>query len=633
MIGDAAFDPLQAPPPAEPDTTRTLVDYLSKDFRSFKRLMLDSIAHKEPAYVEQHEADAAIALIDILAFAADSLSYYQDAVATEAYLETARRRVSVRRHARLLDYALSEGCTPRVWLQVVPAPTTTAFLLPLSFQARTAYEPKRTFQPLAEIWLDPAITKMAVWNEGRDDFTLETGATSATLVRGAPAPNGAALARGTVLIFEEGMNAVTGAPPPQRNRQAVRLTEDPVERGAHPTDAGKRLTEVRWSHDDALTFDVHAHSATVYGNIVPADYGASQAELPLPATAFAAANGVLRVPLADLTFAAPYASDEPAKAFAEFDPRTAVPSQLQVKATSFDELMEWGPKPDLIAADQFERVFAVEVERSGSVLLRFGDGTNGERPDPSARFTLRYRQGNGIDGHVGANTITEIEGEEPLVESVTNPLPSAGGQRAEDVAQTKRWAPDQIRTQRRCITEGDYERAAQNVRGVTAYAKRRWTGDRSTVDVYVDAPGDLRRARERVETALAAARLIGTDVVVRPPRRIGVVVKLRVACARNAQPQELARNVAASLRAALAKRNLTLGSTLFASWLIVAARDVAGVADVALLAFARLGGPDMRRDGRIALGPTEIAVFVDDRGATTNGLPLIELTTDAHAAS
>ena len=151
LLGEAAFDPLQAPPPAAPDTTRTLVDYLSKDFRSFKRLMLDSIAHKEPGFVEQHEADAAIALIDILAFAADSLSYYQDAVATEAYLETARRRVSVRRHARLLGYALSEGCTPRVWLQVVPAPGLTASLLPLTFKARTAHEPKRTFQPLAEV--------------------------------------------------------------------------------------------------------------------------------------------------------------------------------------------------------------------------------------------------------------------------------------------------------------------------------------------------------------------------------------------------------------------------------------------------------------------------------------------------
>lgn len=43
-------------------------------------------------------------------------SYFQDAVATEAYLDTARQRISVRRHARLVDYALHEGCNARTWV-------------------------------------------------------------------------------------------------------------------------------------------------------------------------------------------------------------------------------------------------------------------------------------------------------------------------------------------------------------------------------------------------------------------------------------------------------------------------------------------------------------------------------------
>ena len=36
----------------------------------------------------------------VFAYTADYLSYYQDAVATEAYLDTARQRISVRRHVR-----------------------------------------------------------------------------------------------------------------------------------------------------------------------------------------------------------------------------------------------------------------------------------------------------------------------------------------------------------------------------------------------------------------------------------------------------------------------------------------------------------------------------------------------------
>ena len=37
-------------------------------------------------------------------------------MATEAYLDTARQRISVRRHVRLMDYALHEGCNARAWV-------------------------------------------------------------------------------------------------------------------------------------------------------------------------------------------------------------------------------------------------------------------------------------------------------------------------------------------------------------------------------------------------------------------------------------------------------------------------------------------------------------------------------------
>ena len=47
---------------------------------------------------ERHVPDLGIALVELLAYVGDYLSYYQDAVATEAYLDTARRRISVRRH-------------------------------------------------------------------------------------------------------------------------------------------------------------------------------------------------------------------------------------------------------------------------------------------------------------------------------------------------------------------------------------------------------------------------------------------------------------------------------------------------------------------------------------------------------
>ncbi len=68
-----------------------------------------------PAWTETHAADLGVALVEALAYAADHLSYQQDAVSTEAYIGTARSRISLRRHARLVDYQISEGCNARTW--------------------------------------------------------------------------------------------------------------------------------------------------------------------------------------------------------------------------------------------------------------------------------------------------------------------------------------------------------------------------------------------------------------------------------------------------------------------------------------------------------------------------------------
>ncbi len=46
-----------------------------------------------------------VALVELLAYVGDKLSDAQDAAASEAYLDTARRRISVRRRGRLVDDA------------------------------------------------------------------------------------------------------------------------------------------------------------------------------------------------------------------------------------------------------------------------------------------------------------------------------------------------------------------------------------------------------------------------------------------------------------------------------------------------------------------------------------------------
>ncbi|HEX7956568.1 MAG TPA: putative baseplate assembly protein, partial [Pyrinomonadaceae bacterium] len=100
-------------PAREPD-----IDYLAKDYASFRQLIYDRLSLVMPEWRERHVPDFGVTLVELFAYVGDYLSYYQDAAATEAYLDTARLRISVRRHALLVDYPMHEGCNSRTWVCV-----------------------------------------------------------------------------------------------------------------------------------------------------------------------------------------------------------------------------------------------------------------------------------------------------------------------------------------------------------------------------------------------------------------------------------------------------------------------------------------------------------------------------------
>jgi hypothetical protein len=106
------------PCPPEPVVPPPEINYLARDFQSFRQLMLDRLLVTMPEWRERHIPDIGITFVELMAYVADQLSYTLDAVATEAYLATARLRISVRRHARLVDYRMHEGCNARAWITI-----------------------------------------------------------------------------------------------------------------------------------------------------------------------------------------------------------------------------------------------------------------------------------------------------------------------------------------------------------------------------------------------------------------------------------------------------------------------------------------------------------------------------------
>ncbi len=317
------------------------LNYLAKDYASFRQLIFDRMATLVPDWTERHVPDLGVTLVELLAYVGDSLSYYQDAVATEAYLGTARQRITVRRHARLVDYQMHEGCNARTWVHVKVGNTLTPVLNKVSLPAsRIAFAtqiksangalpsvvdvrqlqdvPANTYEYFEPLLPDPNRTlefrdyhnRISIYTWGRRRCCLEKDSTSATLadtwLKIEGPERGLRIQVGDVLIFQEVRGPKTGDPadadPAKRwavRVKSVTLNEDPlypiqIRAGDVTSTRPTPLVEISWSVEDALPFTVclstigaapdcryHDDVTIVKGNIVPVDHGRHTGPEPL----------------------------------------------------------------------------------------------------------------------------------------------------------------------------------------------------------------------------------------------------------------------------------------------------------------------------------------------------------------
>jgi hypothetical protein len=318
------------------------INYLAKDYESFRQLILDRLSVLMPTWTERHVPDIGITMVELLAYVGDYLSYYQDAVATEAYLSTARQRISVRRHARLVDYRLHEGCNSRAWVQLAVSSDVPLPLLRMAFitghnnaigtqpsiiatDQLAAIPPSSIeyFEPMAEgaastVNLRRAHNEIHFYTWGNRECCLLKGSTRATLVdHWTPGERSGysdgrqralAIRPGDVLIFEEVLGARSGLPvdaDPKR-RHAVRVTavqpiDDPlysvpVGGEAEPATLPTPLLEISWAATDALPFTLCisaigsapecayiSNISLARGNVILVDHGRTGDPEPLPA--------------------------------------------------------------------------------------------------------------------------------------------------------------------------------------------------------------------------------------------------------------------------------------------------------------------------------------------------------------
>jgi hypothetical protein len=611
------------------------INYLAKDYASFRRVLLDRLSAIMPEWRERNPADLGIALVELLAYTADYLSYYQDAVATEAYLGTARQRASLRRHARLLDYVAHEGCNARTWVcfevdsggdgQVLtarhpltqePACVSTrlsenALLTQSEFERLLETQKPVIFELLHDLPLYAAHNEIKLHTWGDTDCCLPKGATRAVL-----RDEGSARLRlrpGDVLIFEQVIDPITGraenADPARR--QAARLTKvhpEAVLNGDGTRTPGPLLNDellnqpivnIEWDAEDALRFPVCVSTVIdgiaipevtiVRGNVALADHGTTTPgeALPLPQDSLRRYRPQLQE--TSLTYqqahSHSFASQLPAARALDQDPRRSLPA---VMLTGDGET--WTPQFDLLDSDRFATDFVVEADNQGRATLRFGDDIYAKAPDASTQLSVTYRVGNGRAGNIGAEALTHLVAGISGVTRVRNPLPASGGTQPETLEQVRQYAPQAFRTQERAVTEADYAAVIQRHPQVQkAVATRRWTGSWYTLFISVDFKGGLALTpalEDELRAFLDSYRLAGHDVEIDEPRLVPLEIIMTVCVkagyfrsqVKQALLEAFSRHdLPNGRRGFFHPDNFTFGQPVYLSQIIATAMDVPGV--------------------------------------------------------
>lgn len=666
-------------PPALAD--EPAINYLAKDFSSFNRLMLDRLSVIMPNWKERNAADQQVALVELLAYVGDHLSYYQDAVATESYLHTARKRISLKRHARLLDYYAHDGCNARVWAYIEVEENGNAdtsilekgtvlmtagdgekiMLQPEQLERFITEKDPVVFETMHDIVLNSAHNSISFYTWGDTNCCLPKGAVKATLrdnlqidsplssPLSPPVLQAVSLKKGDVLVFEELYSPETGtrADADRSHRHAVRLKK--VEPGLLDNLTGESIINIEWYEEDALPFSLCLTSAVANeddamlsvneksvarGNIVLADHGLTVKNAGLvPSAATEDETYYPRLGAVNNTVCMEYdhalAKSKPASAMLVQEAHQSLP----VITLNYDQ-QSWSPVKDLLGSDRFATEFVAEMEQDGITYLRFGDDIAGKRPVDGFEPSVTCRTGNGNEGNIGAETLNTIIWIGGGISNVRNPLPAAGGKDAETMEEIRQFAPQAFRTQERAVTAEDYvQKTELHPEVQKAAAKFYWTGSWYTVYIIIDRKGGLEvddEFKEEIRLHLEQYRMAGYDLEIRPPRFVPLHIVLFICVKEGYLRSEVKKNLLRVFSNTVAggntkgffhPDNFTFGQPLYLSAVYKTAMEIAGVGSVDVQLFKRWTGLQGNEiyEGVLKSGELEILRLDNDASLPENG--------------
>jgi hypothetical protein len=533
------FDCRAGPDCPEPDRVRPVIDYLARDFESYRLALEDYAAVHWPQWKERHLPDVGNMMADLMAYMGAELAYYQDRVAAEATLAGATQPRSRRAHARLLDYEIAPPLAAHglIDVQVDPAGANTDDVVEAGREVwaqtmdgqRIVFETGMGLVDLdapATFPVNAALNAVPAYLFDEDETCLPRGSTTFELAGALQAamPFNGALADGTptrLMLLrtdpELAVDPVASALPERRLlvlATGIADDTDPL--------TGASFTRITLAHP--LPMDLDLTTLTMRGNLVPVSAGATRTEFiaigqpadvtaVLPPLEFALLKGTIErlgpgeqpthrfflagseaEPLVWLSPDGTAAAARPAVEFtnvswlaqwtteSHWQWRRSFLGAVSSLPTSTDFTLEdghWGVVREFRHLNQpFD---AIDYAGPDGVTLRLGDGEFGLAPARGSLFRLRYKLGGGAVSNIGAETLTNIASDATppdMALTVSNPFAFDNGADAETADKARIAAPEAWKTETyRAVRPEDYAEAAERLAWVDRASSRSlWTG-------------------------------------------------------------------------------------------------------------------------------------------------------------
>ena len=457
------------PAAARPDEV-PIIDYLAKDYDSFRHTMIAAMMQRVPNWQPSSEADLDQVLLELFSAAADELSDYQDRVMNEAYLSSARKRVSLARHARLMDYHIHQGNQATTWLALEVAPAFKSepetgniqYFVRKNFQVRAGTQDG---QPSSIVFaarrhgrVHELVNNMGLYTWDDAIPSLVAGDTTADLklwrvdASGVSTPTSDKASAVTVqklirsgainqLLIQEHKNPVTGTENGYNPRKRQLLTLLSGDDGAvamydpttaptgydpiadSPPNSAKWFVRVRWAERDKLKsnycFTVKCTDRKVedvslfHGNLVEVSHGLLRTAI-FREPGSTKNDGEFYYERLGKRGAICTLPDRPL-AYQETKPGGDDPTEstlaLRVKQSSGDSDF-WDEVPSLVHSDDSDENgdhFVVETDEERVSVIRFGNGRNGKELPQNATVECSYQVGDGLEGNIGLDKLTVFD--------------------------------------------------------------------------------------------------------------------------------------------------------------------------------------------------------------------------------